>query len=172
MRNAVGHDKHRKLPLQSIDPIQNYHCCRVSTQYRITIVAEYRPYKTLRLRSPGTGRIVEERLKFGGSMCSFTRNLPNRTKIQTHSRSKRQSRGQTVFFTLYGLNFPTAKSWQYGCTILDLEVLKPVKKVKIQPGSAVPCEQSKNIESFRVNEVSCQIFLSVKNLPGARASVA
>lgn len=29
------------------------------------------------------------------------------------------------------------------------------------------CEQSKNIESFRVNEVSCQIFLSVKNLPGA-----
>ena len=37
------------------------------------------------------------------------------------------------------------------------------KWVKIQPDSSVPCEQSENIERFRVNEVSCQIFQPVGN---------
>ena len=33
-----------------------------------------------------------------------------------------------------------------------------MKKVKIQPRSSVWCEQSENIERFRVNEVSGQFF--------------
>ena len=35
--------------------------------------------------------------------------------------------------------------------------------VKIQPDSSVSCEQSENIERFRVNEVPCQIFQPVGN---------
>ena len=33
-------------------------------------------------------------------------------------------------------------------------------------GLTVPCEQRKNIERFRVNEVSCQIFQPVENSTG------
>ena len=37
-------------------------------------------------------------------------------------------------------------------------MVKPLTKVKIQPGSSVLCEQGENIEWFRVNEKSGQIY--------------
>ena len=40
---------------------------------------------------------------------------------------------------------------------------KTTTKVNIQPGLLVPREQSENIEQFRVNEVSPQIFQLVEN---------
>ena len=38
------------------------------------------------------------------------------------------------------------------------QMVKPLKKVKIQPGSSVLCEQGVNIEWFRVKEKSGQIY--------------
>ena len=38
------------------------------------------------------------------------------------------------------------------------QMVKPLTKVKIQPGSSVLCEQGENIEWFRVNEKSGQIY--------------
>ena len=40
-------------------------------------------------------------------------------------------------------------------------MVKPLTKVKIQPGSSVLCEQGENIEWFRVNEKSGQIYQPV-----------
>ena len=37
-------------------------------------------------------------------------------------------------------------------------MVKPLTKVNIQPGSSVLCEQGENIEWFRVNEKSGQIY--------------
>ena len=34
----------------------------------------------------------------------------------------------------------------------------PLRKVKLRRGSSFPCEQNVNLEEFRVNKVSCQIF--------------
>ena len=41
--------------------------------------------------------------------------------------------------------------------------LEKIAGVKFQAGSSDPCEQSKNIERFRENELSGQIFQPVEN---------
>ena len=44
------------------------------------------------------------------------------------------------------------------------------KRVKIQPDSSVPCEQSENSERFPLNEVPCQIFCrsEIRSVPRER----
>ena len=44
-------------------------------------------------------------------------------------------------------------------------MVKPLTKVKIQPGSLVLCEQGENIEWFRENEKSGQIYQPVGLTP-------
>ena len=44
---------------------------------------------------------------------------------------------------------------------------KLLRKVKIQPGLSVPCEQSDHIKRFHVNEVSYQIIQLIENSSGA-----
>ena len=44
-------------------------------------------------------------------------------------------------------------------------MVKPLTKAKIQPGSSVLCEQGENIEWFRVNEKSGQIYQQVGLTP-------
>ena len=45
-------------------------------------------------------------------------------------------------------------------------MVTPLLKVKIYPGLSFPCEQSENIEQFRVNKMSGQIFQMVENSSG------
>ena len=42
---------------------------------------------------------------------------------------------------------------------------KPLTKVKIQPGSTVPCEQRENIERFHVKRSVRSNFSTVENRP-------
>ena len=45
------------------------------------------------------------------------------------------------------------------------QMVKPLTKFKIQPGSSVPCKQWENIELCHVNEVSVHIFQPVEIRP-------
>ena len=82
------------------------------------------------------------------------------------------------------LNFFTAHLWLHGYVVppqlknarLDWPKLikfcpradgKLLRKVKIQPGLSVPCEQSDHIKRFHVNEVSYQIIQLIENSSGA-----
>ena len=47
------------------------------------------------------------------------------------------------------------------------QMVKPLTKFKIQPGSSVLCKQWETIELFHVNEVSRHIFQPVENSSGA-----
>ena len=47
------------------------------------------------------------------------------------------------------------------------QMVKPLTKFKIQPGSSVPCKQWENIELFHVNKVTGHIFQPVENSSGA-----
>lgn len=73
------------------------------------------------------------------------------------------------------LNFWTAKALLLGCVRLVTQLgrdamnyyhahgrmVKPLKKVKIHPGSLVTCQQSENIKRFRVNQLChLSIFLA------------
>ena len=55
----------------------------------------------------------------------------------------------------------------HGCTDALFWIWTVLKPVKIQLGFASSCEQSENIEQFRVNEVFGPIFQPVENSPGA-----
>ena len=46
-------------------------------------------------------------------------------------------------------------------------MVKPLTKVKIQPGLSVPCEQSENIGRFHMKGVCGLIFQPIENSAGA-----
>ena len=96
--------------------------------------------------------------------------LESRLSLSRERRadSRRRLKFRLVCKHFHRLNFSAATVWLHGCIVTQLgdvifgffksrsvhkQMVKQLKKVKIQLGLSVLCKQSKNIERFRVNEM-------------------